>query len=275
MIGLETSGEGRVAFVTGGASGLGLCICETLANARYRVALADLDAERGPSAAARLQADGLAVRFFPCDVGAGASVRSAVEGTVERWGRLDLVVNNAGILGRYAPIEQLDEEDLDRVLRVDLKGPFLVCRYAVEALKAQGGGSIVNIGSIAAERGAPYNAPYAAAKMGVVALTRSLARYLGRFNIRVNCINPGSIRGTRLNEAGDGGPPPSDSAVQMAMLARGIPLGRPAQPADVAQLTLFLGSEGARHVHGAVLTIDGGESLGPAGAAPAASSQRS
>ena len=256
----ELAGRGRVALVTGGAAGIGRATAAVLAENGWRVVIADLDAEGGSAAAAEIGSD--AAAFVAADVGRADQAGAAVEAALARWERLDLVVNNAGVVGRGAPIDRLDEDELERVIAANLKGPFHVCKHAVAAMRSLGGGVILNTTSITAARGSPDYAPYAATKAGVVALTRSLARRVGRFNIRVNCLELGSVEGTGLMREERKGLDPEQHRQQQLAKNRNIPLGRSAQPRDVAWLTLFLASPLARHVHGAVLTLDGGESLG-------------
>jgi len=259
---LDLRGDGRVALITGGANGLGRCVAELFAGAGYRVAVADVDREAGREVAAGLESRGAAARFLETDVTDPEQARRAVEAAVETWGRLDFVLNNAGVVGRGSLIQDLDEEDLGRVLAVDLVGAFYVAKHAVRAQMRQGGGSILNVASITASTGSAYYAAYSAAKAGLMALTRSLARNAGRFNVRVNCLSPGSMSGTGLMAEHRRGQSPEDlRREEMALLCR-IPLGRPARPLDVANFALFLASPLAAHVHGAVLTVDGGESLG-------------
>ncbi|HEX7241879.1 MAG TPA: SDR family NAD(P)-dependent oxidoreductase [Longimicrobiaceae bacterium] len=252
-----------MALVTGGAAGIGRATSEVLVENGWRVVIADVDVTAGTVAAGELAgSEGAAAAFVAADVGDARQAAVAVETALERWSRLDLVLNNAGVVGRGAPIDQLDETELERVIAANLKGPFHVCKHAVAAMRPRGGGVILNVASITAARGSPDYAPYAATKAGVVALTRSLARRVGRFNIRVNCLELGSVEGTGLMRDERRNLDPDTHRQQQLALARNIPLGRAAQPRDVAWLTLFLASPLARHIHGAVLTLDGGESLG-------------
>lgn len=262
MSGFDLSVEGKVALVTGGAGGLGRVAAETFAAAGYRVLVTDIDGDAGEAAAAEIRGQGGEALFATADVADSPEVERAVAMAVESWGRLDFVLNNAGIAGRGRPIEELEEEELDRVLAVDLKGPFHVCKHAVPALKKGGGGSILNVASITGKTGSAYYTAYSAAKAGVVALTRGLARNLGRFNIRVNCLSPGSLSGTRLMDGYRQGLSQAERQRQTLSLMQHIPLGRLGSPRDVAHVALFLASPLAAHIHGAVLTIDGGESLG-------------
>jgi 3-oxoacyl-[acyl-carrier protein] reductase len=255
-------GEGRVALVTGGASGIGRATAGVLVENGWRVLIADLDAAGACAAAAELAGSDDAAASVEADVGDSRQAARAVEAALERWDRLDLVMNNAGVVGKGAPIDRLDEDDLERVIAANLKGPFHVCKHAVAAMRERGGGVILNVASISAARGSPDYAPYAATKAGVVALTRSLARRVGRFNIRINCLELGSVEGTGLMAEERRGQDPTTRMQQQLAKSRNIPLGRAAQPCDVGWLTLFLASPLARHVHGAVVTLDGGESLG-------------
>ena len=262
MTTFDLRGDGRVALVTGAASGLGRAVAHVFGAAGYRLVVADIDAEGAASTAAALAARGIAARSVVADVASNEAVRLAVDEASQAWGRLDVVLNSAGIAGRGAPIESLDAGDAGRVVDVDLKGSIYVCKHAVRALRAHGGGSIVNVASISGGRGAPGYAAYSAAKAGVIAMTRAVAREVGRFNIRVNCLNPGSIAGTNLMATGFGRPLTALELQHATIsLMKKIPIGRAASPEDVAHVALFLASPLARHIHGAVMTIDGGESL--------------
>jgi NAD(P)-dependent dehydrogenase (short-subunit alcohol dehydrogenase family) len=221
-----------------------------------------VDAEGGAAAVDALRARGLQAEFVRADVADREQVRHAVELAASRWGRLDFIMNNAGVTGRMAAVQDLDDDDLERVLAVNLKGPFYVCKYGVPAQIAGGGGSILNVSSITAMTGSAYFAAYSAAKAGVIALTRSLARNLGRRNIRVNCLAPGSVAGTRLMRDAEATRSRDVRRQELAALMRDIPTGRTGAPEDIAQYALFLASPLARHIHGAVLQIDGGELLG-------------
>ena len=252
---------GAVALITGGASGIGRTVAEVFGEAGYRLVLADIDREAVERTAADLAAAGREVEPVVCDVADERQVASSVQTALSRWGRLDFLLNNAGIVGLGAGIEDLDLEDLDRVLSVDLKAVFYTCKHAVSAMRARGGGSILNVASITAETGSAYYTAYGAAKAGVIAVTRGLARRIGRFNIRINCLSPGSIAGTDLMRGQEEADPETRLRNRMGLMQK-IPLGRPGRPRDVANLALFLASPLASHIHGAVLTVDGGESLG-------------
>lgn len=254
-------GEGRVALITGGASGIGRTVAEVFGEAGYRLLLLDIDTGMGEQAAAELSAAGREIEFIACDVACESQIATAIQTGLQRWGRLDFLMNNAGIVGRGTRIENLEEADLDRVLGVDLKAAFFTCKHVVPAMREQGGGSILNVASITARTGSAYYTAYGAAKAGVVALTRGLARNIGRFNIRINCLSPGSIGGTGLMRDYYQGRPELRQQATLALMQK-IPLGRSGHPRDVAHFALFLASPLAAHIHGAVLTLDGGEILG-------------
>lgn len=262
MTTLDLAGLGRVCLITGAGGGLGAEFAATFSRAGFRVVVSDLDLAAATATAQQLTAQGGDAWACKLDVSRGASVAEAFAEVDHRYGALDVVINNAGISGRPTAIDQLDDEEIDWVLEVDLKGPFRVARESVRRFRRSGGGCLINIASITGETGAAFYAPYAAAKAGVVALTRSLARGLGKYNVRVNCISPGSIVGTGFMAHSGGVADATRRRAEMAVLAHKIPVGRPAAPVDVAALALFLASPHARHIHGAVLTVDGGESLG-------------
>ena len=261
---LDLRGDGRVALITGAASGLGAGTARRFAEAGYRVALVDLDAERGESTADALRETGAEVLFVAADVADGAAVEAAFDAVAERWEHLDFVMNSAGVLGPQALLEKADGAAVCRLLDVNLKGTFFVLQQALRRLGAAGGGSVVTVASIAADANNAFFPGYSASKAGVIAMTRCAARHAGRANVRVNCLSPGSILDTRLsNPLFAGGAPDPAYRMRLAIgLMAQIPIGRAATPMDVADVALFLASPLARHVHGAVLTVDGGESLG-------------
>jgi len=253
--------DGAVALITGGASGIGKGVAEVFGEAGWRLALADVDVGAGELTAAELRSRGHEVEFLPCDVADESQVAAMVQAAAERWQRIDFLLNNAGIVGRQTTIEELDAAELDRVLGIDLKSVFYTCKHVIPRMRAGGGGSILNMASVTAETGSAYYTAYGVAKAGVIALTRGLARQTGRFNIRINCLSPGSIAGTGLMQEHYDRDPEARVRERLGLLQK-IPMGRPGAPQDVALFALFLASPLAAHIHGAVLTLDGGESLG-------------
>ena len=186
--------QGRTAVVTGAARGIGLAVTERFVAEGARVALVDRDGQAVETAAKRLGAAALAL---VADVTRTDDVERVIAAAHERWGRLDVVVNNAGITGRSYPIWELTDEDWHQVLACDLTSVFLVCRAAVRRMLAQGGGRIVNIASIAGKEGNPTLVPYSAAKAGVIGLTKALAKEVATKGVLVNAVAPAVI-GTEL-----------------------------------------------------------------------------
>lgn len=237
---------GRVALVTGGARSIGAAIADALARAGALVTVGDVD--RSPT-----------TPTVELDVTDEASVREAVASVVERCGRLDIVVNNAGIMFEKDLVEQ-DRTSWDRMLAVNLTGPMLVSKHAAPHLAEHAVGSIVNIGSIEGDACNPRHAAYAATKAGVHGLTRAMAIDLGPKGIRCNAIAPGWID-TPLNAAYVDGHP--DRSLVIDELAGLHPVGRVGSPADVADVALWLAGDGSRFVTGQVITVDGGRTARP------------
>ena len=236
----------RTALVTGGARGIGLAVTERLVADGARVVSADLDGAAAKAAAERL---GEIVAALVADVTLADHVDRIVAAPVERWGRLDIVVNNAGITGRSFPIHELTDEDWNKVIACDLTSVFLVCRAAVRHMLAAGGGRIVNIASIAGKEGNPTLVPYSSAKAGVIGLTKALAKEVATKNIFVNAVAPAVI-GTELLKQME----PST----VDLLVSKIPMGRVGRPEEVAALVAWLVSDECSFSTGAVYDLSGG-----------------
>jgi 3-oxoacyl-[acyl-carrier protein] reductase len=236
----------KTALVTGAARGIGLAIASRLAADGARVALLDLDAAATEAAARTLGGDAIAIA---ADVTRTDQVDGAVRRVVERWGRLDVLVNNAGITGRSFPIWELTDDDWRRVIDVDLTAVFLCCRAAVKVMLAQGAGRIVNIASIAGKEGNPTLVPYSSAKAGVIGLTKALAKEVATRGIAVNAIAPAVI-GTELLKQME------QSTVDL--LVSKIPMGRVGRPEEVAALVAWLVSDECSFSTGAVYDLSGG-----------------
>ncbi len=232
--------------MTGAARGIGLAIATRLAAGGARVALLDVD-EAGVEAAAR-RVGGEAVALT-ADVTQTAEVDGAVRSVVERWGRLDVLVNNAGITGRSFPIWELADEDWDRVIAVDLTSVFRCCRAAIRVMLGQGGGRIVNIASIAGKEGNPTLVPYSSAKAGVIGLTKALAKEVATRGILVNAVAPAVIETEILQQM-------EKSTVDL--LVSKIPMGRVGRPEEVAALVAWLASDECSFSTGAVYDLSGG-----------------
>ena len=245
---------GKAAIVTGAAQGIGLGIAHALAAAGASVTLADIADEEGTRAAAELQATGAAVAYRHADVTVEEDVRGLVEGAAARWGRLDIVVNNAGIVA-VQTVEQSSTADWDRVMAVNVRSIFLATKYALPYLRRAGGGSILNIASVSsfvAQQGTPA---YCASKGAVLMLTKSLALDYGPEHIRVNCLCPGitdtpMLRYHARHEA--------DPEAHLRGRLRRVPTGEMLYPEDMGRAAVFLCSDDAAGITGTSLVVDGG-----------------
>ena len=238
--------DGRTAFVTGAGRGIGLAITHRLLADGARVVMVDRDAAAVEGAAKRL---GGAARAIVADVTRTADVNAAVTAAHEWHGRLDIVVNNAGITGRSFPTWELTDDDWHQVMAVDLTSVFLVCRAAVKLMRERRRGRIVNIASIAGKEGNPTLVPYSTAKAGVIGLTKALAKEVATDGILVNAVAPAVIGTDMLQQM-------EKSTVDM-LIAK-IPMGRVGKPEEVAALVAWLASDECSFSTGAVYDLSGG-----------------
>jgi NAD(P)-dependent dehydrogenase (short-subunit alcohol dehydrogenase family) len=241
--------ERKVAVITGAASGMGAACAEVLHACGARVVVVDLDADGGARSAAAVDGD-----FIRGDVSDSAFCEQAVAESVERHGRLDVLVNAAGIMVRK-PAAATDDDVYRRVIGVNLDGTFYMCRAAVGRMRAGGGGAIVNFSSIWGLWAGANAAAYSAAKGGISVFTRALALEHGRDNIRVNAVLPGDVD-TPLLRAGGRDQPLTDDDIER--MGDSIPLGRVAQPREIANVVAFLASDEASYVTGILMPVDGG-----------------
>lgn len=251
--------EGKVAVITGGASGIGEASVRLFVEEGAEVVVADIQDERGRRLAAEL-----GVEYVHADVTREDDVEAAVSHAVDAYDRLDCMFNNAGIAGAVNPIESVTVEAFDRTVAVLLRGVFLGVKHAAPVMRSQGGGSIINTASIAANRAGYGNHIYSAAKAGVVQLTRSVAMELGEDGVRVNCILPGFIPTPMIALAR--GVPPGEADDKLGVITESFreaqPIRRPGRPDDVAKAALWLASDDSSFVNGHALVVDGGVSEG-------------
>ena len=244
-----------VAIVTGAADGIGWATAQQLAHAGWTVALFDLN---GSLAAERAQSLGAQHSGWACDVNDADAVQARVTDVVTRHGRIDGLVNNAGIADQTAPTLQQDITAFDKVLAVHLRGAFLMSQQVIAQMTQQtrdahgNRGAIVNIGSIASFGGIPGRNAYCAAKAGVLGMTRALASEWARRGIRVNAVAPGYVKTALVASLVERG------AIDAQAIARRTPMGRMAAPEEIAQVIAFLASPLASYITGAVLPVDGG-----------------
>jgi 2-hydroxycyclohexanecarboxyl-CoA dehydrogenase len=243
--------ENKTALVTGGGRGLGRGICLELARQGADVAVLDLREAEAKAVAGEVRALGRRSVAHSADVTRSDQVRAAVERTIAELGRVDILVNNAG-WDKMEPFLQSTEETWDRVLAINLKGQIICARAVLDGMVAQGGGRIINIASDAGRVGSTGEAVYSAAKGGVIAFTKTLARELARYSITANCLCPGPSDTPLFAELS------ADNPRLTEALARAIPLRRLGTPEDLAPAVAFFASDAAGYITGQTLSVSGG-----------------
>lgn len=238
-------------LVTGGAAGIGRAIARRLAEEGARVAIADIDGDAAREAAESLGEGHLHQQVDVCNDG---QMEEMVARVVGEWGGLDVMVNNAGV-GIAANVEDTSEEDFDRVISVSLKGTFLGMKYGIPALRESGGGSVINMSSIAAFVGLNDRVAYSAAKGGILAMTRAAAIDHIPENVRVNCIAPGTVDTPWVERITSGYDDPEEARAKMRARQ---PHGRLVTPEEIAAMAAYLASDEAASVVGAAMIVDGG-----------------
>lgn len=240
----------KTAVVTGAAVGIGRETAVLLAAGGARVLVADINQTEGAHTVELIESAGGTAQFIRCDVGEEAQIQTLIAQAVALGGRLDVLINNAGIGGKPMPLHEVSNEQWELIMRIDLTSVFWGQKYATRAMLADGkGGSIVNVASIAGLGAAATLGPYGPAKAGVIQLSQTGAVELGRAGIRVNAVCPGWTDTAIINNLGD------DARTR---LLKGIPLGRMGTPREVAELIAFLASDAASFITGVAYQIDGG-----------------
>jgi len=243
---------GKVALVTGAASGMGLATAQAFAEAVAAVALADFREDIVNAEAGKLAAAGHKAVGIRCDVSDDAQVEQMVDRIVSEFGRLDGAFNNAGVMARIAPTADSSREEWDRVIGINLRGVWSSMKYELRQMQRQGSGAIVNNASVGALTGNPGIASYIASKHGVVGLTRTAALEYIQYGIRVNAVNPGLIDTQIARDVVSGDEQAYDE------IAKNVPIRRAGRPEEIASAVLWLCSPGASYVLGHALTVDGG-----------------
>jgi len=243
---------GKVALVTGAASGMGLATAIAFAEAGASVVLADVREELALAEAQKLVTSGHRAIAIRCDVTDDAQVEQMVTRTVSEFGRLDAAFNNAGVMARIVPTAESTREEWDRVININLRGVWCCLKYELQQMQKQGNGAIVNNASIGAQTGNPGIGSYIASKHGVVGLTRTAALEYVKQGIRVNAVNPGLIDTQIARDVVDG------DEKAYAQLEQGVPMGRAGKPEEIASAVVWLCSPGASYIVGHALTVDGG-----------------
>lgn len=248
--------EEKVVLVTGGGMGIGRSLCEVAAREGAKVVVADFNVDAGEQTLAILNNAGAEAIFVRADVSVEGEVKMVIAATAKHFGRLDCACNNAAVSHGHGRLHTFEREEFDRTLRYCLTNTFLCMKYEIDAMLPRGGGSIVNLSSNASLTGDPYNAPYAAAKGGVNVLTMSAASEYATQGIRINAVAPGVTRTPGVAAYTDAHPELAER------LSNAAPMKRLGEPAEIAEVAVFLCSDRASFVTGQVVSVDGGLAVG-------------
>jgi NAD(P)-dependent dehydrogenase (short-subunit alcohol dehydrogenase family) len=244
--------QGKVAIITGAGSGIGRATALLFAREGARVVVADYAAEGGEETVRLIKEAGGEATFVKVDVSKAADAQKMVQAAIDSYGKLDILYNNAGIEGPWAPTEDVAEEDWDRVLSINLKGVFLGSKYAIPEMLKQGGGVIINTASVAGLIAVTNMPAYCASKGGVVLLTKAMALENAAKRIRINCICPGAIRTPMFGRL------TLDKVATEKAFCDGHPIGRCGTPEEIAYPALYLASDESSFITGTALVVDGG-----------------
>lgn len=240
--------SGQYAVVTGAATGIGEAIAMRLANSGATVCIADIDSAAAAEAAGRI---GHGAQFVSIDVTDSSSVAQVIDGILERNKAIDILVNNAGLAGKAAPIWEQTDADWQRVLAVNINGPFYLCRAVIPHMRSRGYGRIVNVASVAGKEGNPNMVAYSASKAALIGLTKSIAKEVASEGICINAISPAVIRTKILEQL---------TPAQVAYMVERIPMKRTGLPEEVAAVVHFLASRDCSFVTGQCYDVSGGRS---------------
>jgi NAD(P)-dependent dehydrogenase (short-subunit alcohol dehydrogenase family) len=246
--------QDKVAFITGGGSGIGRASALKLAAQGVKIGVTDVNVEGGHETVQKVSEIGGEAIFHACNVADAGQVEAAVNATVEAFGRLDIAFNNAGVGGTMVPADQLDEETWDLVIDINLKGVWLCMKYELPHMLKQEAGTIINVASLAGVVGFPYNASYGASKHGVIGLTKSVALEYARQGIRVNAICPGFTETPMVTDMVDEVPSMGDRVL------RSSPMRRLGNATEIADAVVYLAGDTSTFVNGHALILDGGAS---------------
>lgn len=247
--------DNKTAVITGGAGGIGRAAAKLFAEEGANVLIVDLSEESLAGTVAEIGSN--RVSGCAADVTQAEDTRRMIDVATERYGGVDILLANAGIEGTVKPITEYDDDLFDRVINVNVKGVWLSLKHSIPAIAKRGGGSIIITSSVAGVRGGPGMAPYVTSKHAVIGLMRSAAKECAPMNIRVNTVNPSPVE-TRMMRSIEASLAPGKEQTVHDRMASNIPLGRYGQPEDIAKVMLFLASDDAAFVTGAVYMADGG-----------------
>lgn len=243
--------ENKVAIVTGAASGIGRAICKRFLLEGAKVVIADRNTAGAEETRRIIKGTETNSTIVPVDIAHADQVQNLISTTTSHFGKLDILVNGAAILIRTPPLTEVDEVDWDLTMDTNLKGSFFCCKYAIPAMIANNGGSIVNIASVAGIRGIGYSVPYAISKAGLMHLTTVAASQYTSQGIRINCVAPGPVDTPQMRGS-------TASSQGFESREQSHPMGRVGSPDEIANLILWLASDEASYVSGSTYLIDGG-----------------